>query len=347
MDVCPNEILDLIFSEACVDDGFTGRSLSLVSKRIHDTSRRYTFQSIALYGPHRISSFAHVLDKADLKYHTIRHLYLADRSRFWVEGRPDQDKKRDTPPARIRLLSRPSRPQDRLPIPQMLTLLLFDKYDEQPLSDAISLPRLHELTVHDPSLARIPSPLPRCLSLRRLHVIFALGRPWTAAMSHLAPHLTHLRISGLGSSPLPLMDIVCSLERLPPTAPQDDLASKDAGLVGFPPTLERVLVQLLQNHFHNLDCANQSAQVLLVTPMALHLKNTAMQDVRRRIVLLKPAWMSGNLPELLTGESADVQFYMGLTAAWQRRTEGLESAVWDVERESVLASYGYWAGDQQ
>ncbi|PIL30410.1 hypothetical protein GSI_07596 [Ganoderma sinense ZZ0214-1] len=143
------------------------------------------------------------------------------------------------------------------------------------------------------------------------------------------------------------MDIVHGLEQLPPASSQDDLASKGAGLVGFPHTLEPVLVQLLQNRFHNRNSASQSAQVLLVTSMALHLKNVAMRDARRRIVLLKPAWMSGHFPELLTGANEDVQFYTDLKAAWQRRVDGLESAVWDVEQESVLASYGHRAGGQQ
>ena len=78
--------------------------------------------------------------------------------------------------------------------------------------------------------------------------------------------------------------------------------------------------------------------------MGSHLKNVAMRDARQRIVLLKPASASAHLPELLTGESADVEFYITLKAAWQQRVGGSESAVWDVEPSSILASYGYWAG---
>ena len=44
MDAYPNEILDLISAEACTDDGLTGRSLSLVSRRIRDVSRRHALQ---------------------------------------------------------------------------------------------------------------------------------------------------------------------------------------------------------------------------------------------------------------------------------------------------------------
>ena len=58
MDKCPNEILSRFFEEACTDDGLAGRSLALVSTRIRDTSRRYAFQFIALYGSHQLSAFA-------------------------------------------------------------------------------------------------------------------------------------------------------------------------------------------------------------------------------------------------------------------------------------------------
>ena len=78
--------------------------------------------------------------------------------------------------------------------------------------------------------------------------------------------------------------------------------------------------------------------------MGYLLKNVAMQDARQRIVLLKPGSASAHVPELLTGSIADVQFYIGIKAAWQERVRGSDSAVWDVEPSSVLASYGYWAG---
>ena len=260
MDACPNEILDLISAEACTDDGLTGRSLSLVSRRIRGISRRYAFQSIALYGARQLSSFASLLERADIQSRAVRHLYLTDRRRVWVERLPDQGADRDlqdfvvydaNPPIEYSSSSIFRILKTVAPTVQTLTLLLFDRYDEQPLSDAISLPRLRELTVHGSSLTHIvwygtstthtPAELPQCLSLRRLHVIFALGGSWTTAVSRLAPHLTHLRISHLVPSPVPLTDIVRALERFPP---QEDSGRSGTG---FPPTLERVLVQLLQN----------------------------------------------------------------------------------------------------
>ncbi|PIL30400.1 hypothetical protein GSI_07586 [Ganoderma sinense ZZ0214-1] len=105
MDDYPNEILDLIFAEACTDDGLTGRSLSLASKRTRDTSRR---ESEIMSG---------------------RSPRPAAREQWPGESEDFVDSVDTVAPSL-----------------ETLTLLLFDKYDEQLLSDAISLPNLREPT---------------------------------------------------------------------------------------------------------------------------------------------------------------------------------------------------------
>ena len=80
---CPTEILCYIFAEACTDGGYTGRSLSLVSKRVCGASRRYALQSIALYGSSQLSAFASLLDTVDADSR-VYHLYLADRRRVQI-----------------------------------------------------------------------------------------------------------------------------------------------------------------------------------------------------------------------------------------------------------------------
>ncbi|KAI1783012.1 hypothetical protein LXA43DRAFT_1048439 [Ganoderma leucocontextum] len=346
MDKCPNEILGLIFAEACTDDGLTGRSLSLVSRRIHNASRRYALQSVALYGSYQLSAFVRLLDKADLEDRHICHLYLTDRRRAWMEYPPGQDRERwlreriaadirrfndsrlrHSSSAILRILKTVA------PTVQTLTLLLFDQYDEQPLSDAVPFPKLRELTIHISNMTyAVQSELPQCMSLRRLHVIqdFLLKRPIATAVSQLSPLLTHLRISRLASNPL--MDVVPGLEDM---LHQDDLAS-----TGFPPTLKRVLVQMLQQRLYGHN-GHGALRQMLNSPIAYQLRDVAMQDVQQRIVFLKPAiW---NLAETLTGENSDVHFYMGIKAAWEKRMVESESAFWDVEPSSILASYGYCA----
>ncbi|KAM5536957.1 hypothetical protein V8D89_009386 [Ganoderma adspersum] len=138
-DTCRNEILSLIFEEACTDDGLIGRSLSL----------------------------------ANFETRAIRHLYLTDRLRLRPEG-ADRDLPQDFS------VHDANSPLEYSSYP--IFRILKTVAPTQPLSDAISLPRLRDTTVHGSSLTHTIwhgssltytlSELPQCLSLL---VIFALG----------------------------------------------------------------------------------------------------------------------------------------------------------------------------
>ncbi|PIL30372.1 hypothetical protein GSI_07557 [Ganoderma sinense ZZ0214-1] len=253
MDKCPNEVLALIFAEACTDDGLAGRSLSLVSRRVHDISRRHALQSVALYGFYQLSTFASLLDKSDPEDRNIRHLYVSDRPRGWIEYLPGQGREDwlatrvdehfhfDDPSPNHSTSSLLHILKTVSPTLETLALLLFDRYDKQPLSDALCLPKLRELTLHGSNLTRPDhSELAQCLALRRLHVVqnVSIRGSMTKAVSHLAPLLTHLRISRIVANRFASGDIVLGLESM---LQQDDLAS-----TGFPPTLKCVLVQMLR-----------------------------------------------------------------------------------------------------
>ena len=258
MDGCPNEILGLIFQEACADGGRTGRSLSLVSRYIHDTSRRYAFQSIALYGSHQLFAFASLLDGANPEDRGIHHLYLTDRRRVWMEYLPGQDREQQlrergvtedfhvNDPLREYSFSAILRIFKASSSTLQTLVLLFDQYDKPLLSDAVSFPNLHELTIHTSNIAHnAQSEIPQCLSLRRLHVIqdAFLSLPIAKSVSRLAPLLTHLRISHLlPNAVVPPMifalDIRCTI-----------LNPYDPTFTDLPPTLERILVQMAQRTF--------------------------------------------------------------------------------------------------
>ena len=279
MDKCPIEILGLIFEEACADDGLTGRSLSLVSRHIHDTSRRYAFRSIALYGPHQLSAFASLLDKADLEGRGIRHLYLTDRWRVWMEYLPGQDREqwhrervaedfhvddasRKYSSTILRILKIAS------PTIQTLTLLLFGQYDEPLLSDAVSFPNLRELTIRSKGMAyNTQLELPQCLSLRRLHIIqgYALKRLIPQPVSRLAPLLTHLRISRLLPGTIVPIDFARDLRCM--------LQPYNAADATFPQMLERVLVQMLLQGFWGSDGGPDAQLVRSLSPRAAAVAN--------------------------------------------------------------------------
>jgi hypothetical protein len=57
------EILALIFSYACTDDGYIGCSLSLVSRYINDVSKPYKLQSVTVRGIWQVLGFACSLRK--------------------------------------------------------------------------------------------------------------------------------------------------------------------------------------------------------------------------------------------------------------------------------------------
>jgi hypothetical protein len=85
MESIPPEILSLIFSYACTDDGYTGRSLSLVSRYISDVSKPYKLQSVAVRGMWQVLEFACSLkegsgvgdEKGEWKGSGVRHLFLS------------------------------------------------------------------------------------------------------------------------------------------------------------------------------------------------------------------------------------------------------------------------------
>lgn len=259
MDRLPAELHDLIFSEACNDGGHTGRSLALASKTIRAISAHYVLHSIALYGSYQISAFSAFLAQRAPEDIQIRHLFLTDRRRVWMERGPGQDKTQwVTKRMEEELhLKDPMRRADAEPIvhimraaaPHLRTLafLLFDLYDERTLP--AHFPVLRELTLHASSLAWRGAPaLDACVELRRLHVIqdFSFPRAAVKTIAALGPRLTHLRISRLTTSRLSMGDLLAGLERM-----LEEQADAAAAPPAFPPSLERVIVQMGQQALYD------------------------------------------------------------------------------------------------
>src|ERR1700691_3175931 len=79
MDHCPPEVCSQIFSLACTDGGYTGRSLSAVSRYIHETSKPYKYKSIGLHGVHKASAFASFLEGSSSDIvDGIAHLFVSN-----------------------------------------------------------------------------------------------------------------------------------------------------------------------------------------------------------------------------------------------------------------------------
>ena len=246
MERCPVEILHLIFSLACTDEGETGRALARVSKCIHAASREHAYQSVAIYGSYQLSSFCTLIESLQPNAPIVRHLFLSDRPREWTEHRSSelQSEKDEKHSLFIDTSFRQREPTSSLisrilraiePTLLTLALFLFDQYDIHPL--AVRLSNLAELTMlsstlrsshtpraallgqraeqilYHPSSGRSPVEQP---ALRRLHVIQdePPKQSIPRAVSHLAPRLTHLRLSPLSPGWTPHDDLISGLERL-------------------------------------------------------------------------------------------------------------------------------------
>lgn len=85
----PAEIYERIFSYACTDDGTTGRSLSLVSKLIHDASLNFKHFSIAVDGPAQAVGFAKLMETLPPNRRNIRHLFVSN-------GKPTSVSRKDS-----------------------------------------------------------------------------------------------------------------------------------------------------------------------------------------------------------------------------------------------------------
>ncbi|KAF7363646.1 hypothetical protein MSAN_01021800 [Mycena sanguinolenta] len=75
LDKFPPEMCAHIFEFACRDPGCTGRSLSLVSRYIHQASELARYMNIVLVGRAQIFAFAQFVEHTDIQLKT-RHLFI-------------------------------------------------------------------------------------------------------------------------------------------------------------------------------------------------------------------------------------------------------------------------------
>jgi hypothetical protein len=209
MEKLPPEICTNIFSYACLDTGYTGRSLSLVSKYIHDTSQSVKLQSISLRGYNQILAFASMVKQIQHpRLHRIQ--YLSISSDFFhfssideiIEMPVELDiKANEEMNGAIRdILTKVASSL------QLLHMTLSQHFTPH-LNNArpISLPHLKELTINGAMLLRQESQnnlldLEPCHKLRHLHITRSWGihgEDVFGCIGRLAPSLSHLRFSGL------------------------------------------------------------------------------------------------------------------------------------------------------
>ena len=237
------EVVERIISYACTDGGYTGRSLSLVSRCIHQVASPVRFHSVALNGFRHIESFLACLEKQRSESHApVHHLFLST----WADGEEvvrvrDGHQPRwnglrcyqsaafeDSPQwagwmtlqeAMDRKLSHLLPRLLQMVAPDLCTLSIVHSWEFGAIQLPRTFPLLRDLTFSGPpphfpgwtTLPDIPSPPPPCLpSLKHLHVICSHAS--IAFWTYHAPNMVYLRLSDLSSSATTLVaELQCSV----------------------------------------------------------------------------------------------------------------------------------------
>ncbi|OSD04497.1 hypothetical protein PYCCODRAFT_1433366 [Trametes coccinea BRFM310] len=221
------ETLQYIFSYACTDDGYTGYSLTLVSKAFRAIVHPIRFHRVALHNVAQVESFAVFMDKQPVEAHVprVQHLFIST----WADGQRvarirEVESSRGGSEEHLAFTEWASLAQTlhtRLSfvLPRVLqtvspalrtfTIIHALEMGDIPLNH--SLPHLEELTSFGwvPYGSRNDEISPLFPALRRLHIGFPVLtlRRW---IRH-TPCLTHLRLSEVSPSASTLPDELSTL----------------------------------------------------------------------------------------------------------------------------------------
>ncbi|KDQ62126.1 hypothetical protein JAAARDRAFT_449886 [Jaapia argillacea MUCL 33604] len=320
MERCPPEICHKIFSFACKDDGHTGRSLSLVSRYIHEASKLSRYHSVVLEGVDHIQTFANVLKDTPPQFRRVQHLFISYRgpapalvesdsgvSRTKVFGvltssNRDIAANRNTGPSLVDNETTEQRGRSARAImstnvilqgivsvldlmADSLQTLTIVTVNLRPFAlTPVPLPMLTELTlygIHDPAAWKLD--LHRVPSLRRLHIQGICFGDAIQPLVELTPNLTHLRMSGLEHAVSISRSIGAALAVF---QSQDEVRERDVADASNPQStrpVRRVLVQ--PRPPRRFGCGFAYGQY---ASAMTEIERAASNDPERRVMVLKP-----------------------------------------------------------
>ena len=216
MNFVPPEIWQKIFSDACLDSGFTGRSLSLVSKYIYEMSKPTRFQSLAIRNYEQVMAFADILERTPSHLRRVIHLFISTQ-----DPEPKKSSSQYIPATSIGFPGLYSRIQEEneqsmeemkkissairrilLCIAPSIQILAMFTYGWNSVLLPLSCPNLTEFIIsgsYDESMSPTNEPLIMFGSLRYLHTGGCLGfdTGHLQYISDAAPSLTHLRFTAI------------------------------------------------------------------------------------------------------------------------------------------------------
>lgn len=227
MEAFPTEIWEVIFGFACTDDGSTGRSLSLLSREVHEIVKPFKLQSLCAIGSNQVQKFSYLLAETPERYRNVRYLFIADSN------------PQSLPPASVGIeaIEQAFYRILRSVANTLLTLHVhFTSVTRLSMLPLVLLPSLLELSLHGPFMFTTCVESILFASLRRLHVTHLHFRPphFFTDIFQAAPGLTHLRFPQHSSTPYNLLSNLGIRGHM-------SLLSDDTR---FPSRLTRVLVEV-------------------------------------------------------------------------------------------------------
>ncbi|PPQ78346.1 hypothetical protein CVT25_011629 [Psilocybe cyanescens] len=200
MDRCPSEICSEICAFACTDDGRTGRSLSLVSRFLNQSSKPYKLQSVAVVGHAQLHAFAALIERTPLSLRRVACIFVSAHSRQTASDprllAPEYVQRQDAYAAVGRIL--------RAIAPCVRVVHAFFVFYRPFILLPVSLPALEELTLHGPldSSAALDRDI-EFPALRHLDLTSSCAPSYVLdKVLKLTPRLAHLRISASDRSEL-------------------------------------------------------------------------------------------------------------------------------------------------
>lgn len=213
MDRCPVELITKIATYACIDGGYTGRSLSLVCRYMRDAVQPVRFHTVALVGRQSVVSFAALLATWEMQP-PVYHLLISALGEPYINCSKEQGALSRLSPSELSHMRSSYAKILAWASPTVATLVIHHNSSlEGELFDAedIVFPALTNLSV--PTIPLAPAKgddtsgtRRRFPVLRRLHISHhAPGLASTATFwSHLASwaseSLEHLRLSGVSQN---------------------------------------------------------------------------------------------------------------------------------------------------
>lgn len=189
MNRIPPELWAKIFSFACLDDGTTGRTLSLVSKYVHHVSKPSKLQSTVLRGLDQTVAFLLLLGATPEHHRRVCHLFVYECHEDDVQPR-----------SMWMSMSGPLKHILHIVRDTLQTLAIRFDHSHMYSLYPMDLPALEELTVFSTIIDNsYKAPIKPLTRLKRIHYggrFFAqYDLDVFSALCEVAPNLTHFRFS--------------------------------------------------------------------------------------------------------------------------------------------------------